>query len=128
VNKALIAAALVASATLTNAHSHASLAAAERVHVELSQAFSIAPAYIVVRAIVERDAKNRALEFVADSGAFYRRSVIDLDGDRAPKVSELKLKDIPGGDYSISVTLYDDQGARSVAHANLLVKAPNSDR
>jgi hypothetical protein len=128
VKQALIVAVLVTLTMFSTAHPHASLAAAGRVQVELSQAISMAPAYIVVRAIVERDAKNRAVELVADSGAFYRRSVIELDGAQAPKVSEMRLKDIPGGDYDISATLYDDQGARAVAHATLRIVAPNNDR
>ena len=72
----------------------------------------MAPAYVIVRAIVEHDADNRMLEIVADSESFYRRSVVDLDGDRAPKVNELKLIDIPGGEYDVSATLYDLHGER----------------
>ena len=85
----------------------------------------MAPAYVIVRAIVEHDADNRMLEIVADSESFYRRSVVDLDGDRAPKVNELRLIAIPGGEYDVSATLYDSHGAQTVVRRSIMVVSPN---
>ena len=81
----------------------------------------MAPAYVLVRAIVERDAGNRQLEIVADSENFYRRTVVDLDGESAPKVNELRLIDIPGGEYEVTATLYDSKGAHTVARRSIMV-------
>ena len=81
----------------------------------------MAPASVIVRATVEHDADNRMLEFVADSDSFYRRSVIELDGEQAPKVNELRLIDIPGGEYEVTVTLFDAHGSRTVVRRSLTV-------
>ena len=92
-----------------------------KLELQLSRAVSMAPAYVVVRAIVEHNADNRELEIVADSPSFYRRTVLDLDGEMAPKVNELKLVDIPGGEYEITATLYDAHGQRTTARRSLMV-------
>jgi len=86
----------------------------------------MAPASVLVRAIVERDAKNRQLEIVADSESFYRRTVVDLDGEQAPKVNELRLVDVPGGEYEITATLYDEHGERINARRSIMVMSLSS--
>ncbi len=83
----------------------------------------MAPAYVVVRAIVEHDPENRVLEIVADSEEFYRRTVVDLDGAQAPKVNELKLEGIPGGEYAVTATLYDTRGVRTAARRSMTVRS-----
>ena len=64
---------------------------------------------------------NRALEIVADSLAFYRRTVVDLDGEQAPKTTELKLNDIPSGEYEVSATLYMADGTRISVRRSVMV-------
>jgi len=86
----------------------------------------MAPASVVVRVLVEHDAQNRQLEIVADSSDFYRRTVVDLDGEQAPKVNELRLIAIPGGEYDVSATLYDAHGALTVVRRSIVVVSPNS--
>lgn len=119
---------LAAAAILTGGHSRDGLAAAERLQLQLTPSISVAPASVIVRAIVEHDAENRQLEIVADSENFYRRTVVDLDGDHAPKVNELRLLSIPGGEYEVTATLYDSRGARTMAHRTLTIMSPGGDR
>ena len=83
----------------------------------------MAPASVIVRAIVEHDAENRELEIVADSLDFYRRTVVELDGEEAPKTTELKLVDIPGGEYAVSATLYTVHGTRMTVRRSVMVMA-----
>jgi len=83
----------------------------------------MAPASIRVRAIIEHDSDNRALEIVADGADFYRRTVIDLDGAQAARINELQLRDIPGGAYEVTATLYDSRGGRTIAHRPLMVSS-----
>jgi len=99
--------------------------ALEKLDLRVSPAISLAPASVVVRAIVEHDSQNRELEIVADSSEFYRRTVVDLDGEQAPKTTELKLIDIPGGEYEITATLYTERGVRtSVRRAIMVMSQP----
>jgi len=79
----------------------------------------------MVRAIVEHDSENRQLEIIADSESFYRRTVVDLDGAQAPKINELRLIDIPGGEYDVIATLYDSRGARTLARRSITVMSAN---
>ncbi len=76
---------------------------------------------MLVRAIVEHDADNRELEIVAESLDFYRRSVVDLDGDQAPKTTELKLIDIPGGEYEVTAILYTADGQKTMVRKSIMV-------
>ena len=99
--------------------------ALEKLDLRVSPAISLAPASVVVRAIVEHDSQNRELEIVADSSEFYRRTVVELDGEQAPKTTELKLIDIPGGEYEITATLYTERGVRtSVRRAIMVMSQP----
>ena len=95
--------------------------ASEKLQLTVNPAVSMAPAYVVVRAIVEHDAENRQLEIVADSESFYRRTVVDLDGAQAPKINELKLIDVHGGEYEVTATLYDSRGAHTTSRRSIMV-------
>jgi len=114
----------MAATVLTVGHTHGT--AQDRLQLQLSPTVSMAPASVIVRAIVEHDAENRLLEIVADSDLFYRRSVIDLDGDRAPRVNELQLIGVPGGEYEVSATLHDLHGERTVVRRTLVVSSLGS--
>ena len=46
--------------------------------------------------------------------------------NRAPKVNELKLIDIPGGEYEVTATLFDMRGDRTVVRRTLMVSAAGS--
>ena len=120
---------VTAAAMLSAGQSHRAFAApGDKLLLQVSPAVGIAPAYVVVRAIVEHNSHNRGLEIVADSEAFYRRTVLDLDGEQAPKVNELQLKDIPGGDYEITATLFDSHGERTTVRRTLMIKSAGMDR
>jgi hypothetical protein len=95
--------------------------AAERLDLHVSPSVSVAPASVVVRAIVEHDPENRELEIVADSLDFYRRTVVELDGEQAPKTTELKLIDIPGGEYEVTATLTTSHGNKMSVRRSVMV-------
>ena len=122
--KRFLLASLAAATVFTVGHTQGT--ALERLQLQVTPAVSMAPAYVVVRAIVEHDANNRQLEIVADSESFYRRTVVDLDGAQAPKVNELRLIDIPGGEYEVTATLYDMNGERTLARRSLMVMSLGS--
>ena len=78
--------------------------------VAVTPIHSFAPATVTIRARIEPSADNRTLAIVADGDDFYRSSEIPLDGDRAPKIVDLRFANLPGGDYQISVVLADGAG------------------
>jgi len=96
--------------------------AKERVSMRVSPSFSFAPANLVIRATVEPDAQNRSLEVVADSAEFYRSSMIQLEGDRAPKTMMFQFRSLPPGDYELTATVKGPGGqTRAVTRSTVTV-------
>jgi hypothetical protein len=81
------------------------LGAGERITLRVSPPISFAPANLIVRAQIEADAKNRAVEIVAESPEFYRSSEIQLDGEHAPRTNTFEFRSLPPGTYEVKATL-----------------------
>ena len=84
--------------------------ASDRLALKVSPVVSFAPANLVVRATVEANAENRSIEIVAESVDFYRSSLIQLDGDRAPRTSMFEFRSLPTGNYQVRGILRDVSG------------------
>ena len=96
--------------------------AENRLRIEVWPHVSTAPANVRVRAIVPPNAENRALQVSAESGEFFRSSYVPLSGIDAAMVTETMFKNLPGGEYEISVTLVDTQGhATSMDRRSVMV-------
>ena len=74
-----------------------------------------------VRAYVVPHADNRRLRIEADSGSFYRSSETQLDGDKAPMLTEFRLKSLPSGKYTVKATLFDATGQATVVQRTAIV-------
>jgi hypothetical protein len=85
-----------------------------RFRIEVSPRVSSAPAAVRIRAFVKPDSANRALRIIADSGSFYRSSLLSLDGANAAFITETVYRDLPGGEYEVSVALIATDGGRTV--------------
>ena len=81
-----------------------------KLHIDVSPRISRAPAQINIRAVVIPSSENRGLRISADSGDFFRSSYVPLDGADAATVTQTSFKNLPGGDYEVSVALVDSQG------------------
>jgi hypothetical protein len=92
-----------------------------RLKIEVWPHVSAAPADVRVRAIVEPNVENRALQVSADSGDFFRSSYVPLSGIDAATVTETMIKNLPGGTYEIAVTLVHRQGHQLVERATVMV-------
>ncbi len=116
------AAAIVTTSLLLAAT--ASLDAGAKLTLKVTPNVSSAPSTVVVRAMVPRDAANRMLHIEADSGSFYRSSAIQLDGDRAPFVTEVHLKNLPSGEYTVMAVLRDQMGHQTMVRHSVLILSP----
>jgi hypothetical protein len=97
-------------------------AADGRLRIEVSPRISQAPAQVRIRAIVTPSIENRGLRVVADSGDFFRSSYLPLDGAEATPITETSFKNLPGGEYEVTVTLVDSQGhATNVDRRTIMV-------
>ena len=111
----VIAVGLLAAGIQTNA--------APKLSLRVSPTVGNAPGYVMITATVAPDADNRAIEVSADSGSFFRSSQIELAGDRAPLITQVALKNLPGGEYEIVVVLRDRRGGRTVARSSVRILA-----
>jgi hypothetical protein len=87
------------------------LGAGGRMTVRVSPAVAFAPANLMVRAHIEADAQNRAVEIVAESTEFYRSSEIQLDGENAPRINTFEFRSLPPGNYEVTATLLGPGGS-----------------
>lgn len=96
--------------------------AKEPLSIRVSPAFSYAPASLVIHASVDPDSANRSMEVTADSGGFYRASMIALEGDHAPKTSRFEFHSLPAGEYEITAAVIGADGKhRAIARRQVNV-------
>lgn len=93
----------------------------EKLSLRVTPNVSSAPSTVIVKATVARDAGNRWLHIEADSGTFYRSSAIELDGDRAPLVTEIRLSNLPSGEYTVAAVLRNTLGEETVVRRTAIV-------
>ena len=98
------------------------VSAKEVVSIRVTPSRSFAPATVIIRATIEPDTNNRAMEVVADSDGFYRSSVMQLEGERGPKTTTLEFRGLPPGEYNVTASVIDAHGERkAVARAHVEV-------
>lgn len=78
--------------------------------MRVSPTVSFAPANLMVRATVEVNAANRAVEIIAESEDFYRSSEMQLDGNSAPRTTQFEFRSLPPGTYEVRAVLYGQNG------------------
>jgi hypothetical protein len=86
------------------------MGAGERISVKVSPAVAFAPANLIVRAMIEANQENRAVEIIAESADFYRSSQIQLEGDKAPRTSTFEFRSLPPGTYEVRALLLGASG------------------
>ena len=101
-------------------------ATASRLKISVTPRISQAPAVVRIRATVTPSAENRALRIVADSGDYFRSSYVPLAGADAASITEASFKNLPGGDYEITVTLIDDEGHTTIDRRTVMVTSAGS--
>lgn len=98
------------------------LAADEPLTIKVSPAVSFAPCNLLVRTYVAHNARNRAIEVIAQSNDFYRSSEVQLDGDQAPRTSTFEFRSLPPGAYDVKAILKgSDEEAWAIAHQQVNV-------
>jgi hypothetical protein len=97
------------------------VSARDRLTITVDPNVAVSPATVWIRTEVEPDASNRALEIIVDSAEFFSSSEVRLDGEHTSRVSALKLRDLPAGEYRITATLTAADGQRWVANQNIQV-------
>ena len=94
---------------------------AERLTMRVSPTVAMAPAWVTVQTTVEADTENRALEIIVESPDFYRSSMIQLDGQHAPRVNLFQFPNLPAGQYQVTGIVAGSGGRRDTATSWLVV-------
>ena len=97
--------------------------ATEKLSLRVTPNVSSAPSNVIVKATIAKNESNRWLTIEADSGSFYRSSAIQLDGDKAPTVTEVRLSNLPSGEYAVSAVLKTNAGEEIVVRRTVIVLA-----
>lgn len=95
--------------------------ASEKLTLRVTPNVSSAPSTVIVKAIVAKNSDNRWLHIEADSGEFFRSSEIQLDGDKAPLVTEIRLPNLPGGEYNVVAVLRNNMGEETIVRRTAIV-------
>jgi hypothetical protein len=101
----------------------AALGGTDRLALRVSPSVIIAPADLFVRAVVEANQDNRAIEISAESGDFFRSTEIQLDGERAQRTTTIEFRSLPRGKYLVRATLKGSAGrslASTMTHVNVI--------
>ena len=95
--------------------------ATEKLSLRVTPNVSSAPSNVIVKATVAKNAENRWLHIEADSGSFYRSSDVQLDGDKAPTVTEIRLSNLPSGEYAVTAVLRTSLGEETTVRRTVIV-------
>lgn len=98
-----------------------STGATEKLSLRVTPNVSSAPSTVRVKATVTKNTENRWLHVEADSGSFFRSSDIQLDGENAPLVTEIELRSLPSGEYTVTAVLRNTLGEETTVRRTALV-------
>jgi hypothetical protein len=98
-----------------------STGASEKLMLRVTPNVSSAPSTVVVKATVIKNSDNRWLHIEADSASFFRSSDVELDGDKAPLITEVRLNNLPSGEYTVSAVLRNNLGEETVVRRTAIV-------
>lgn len=88
----------------------AAMSGRARLEMRARPAFAFAPSDVKMDFRIAPNAANRALTVSAESAEFFRSSVIELPGERAPETISIEYHGLPAGDYSLRGMLLDVKG------------------
>jgi hypothetical protein len=88
----------------------APIGAGEAVTMRVSPRVAVAPATLSVDAVVEKDHANRGLQIQLVSEDYYRSSLVQLDGEDAPRTTSVRYEAVPGGTFEVRVVVLGVDG------------------
>ena len=83
------------------------LGAADRVHIRVWPATSMAPTSFTVRVFIERNAANRWIKVTVESAAYFGSSEGQLEGERSSRLRLVQFRDVPAGTYAVRAVVLD---------------------
>ena len=97
------------------------IAADAPVTIAVRPAVTVARGNAQLKVFVERDDRNRTLQWEVDGPNYYRSSQMDLAGAAAPRAWQFQVRDLPEGEYAIRVTVKRDDRSNAMAASSIRV-------
>jgi hypothetical protein len=104
------------------------LGAGEQLTIRVSPNVAFAPATLLVHAVAQPDAANRALQIQLVSLDYYRSSLIQLDGDQDAVTTMVRYEGVPGGMYEVRAMLLGSGGQKRATTARTVEILSNTGR
>ena len=85
--------------------------------------FQFEPGYLRVTVRVARHEDNRRVEIAAESPAYFRSTLVQLDGVEAPVTHQVEYHDVPAGPSAVVAAVFDSLNrelGRAVAETEVL--------
>ena len=96
------------------------LDASEQVRVRVSPQNTMGPADVLVYVTLERSADNRLLRVSAESESFFRSSELSLEGEGSARISILRFRELPAGEYDVTADVIGADGHRRAVASCIL--------
>jgi hypothetical protein len=87
----------------------------DALRMQVWPAIQRAPAVLTVRVSVEPSVDNRMLQIVAESSSYFRRSEVQMDGERSAALNVFEFRNLPTGLYQVTSVLIGPHGQRATA-------------
>ena len=97
------------------------LGAEKALSISVTPQVAAAPATVSIIVTVERPEENRALLVEDDSDAFYRSSLVPLEGDQAARTYTFRFRGLPSGSHLIRATVTGSTGSRATVRTTVTV-------
>ncbi len=97
------------------------VAADAPITIAVRPAVTVARGNAQLKVFVERNDRNRVLQWEVDGPNYYRSSQMDLQGASAPRAWMFYVRDLPEGDYDIRVTVKRDDRSNAMAASTIKV-------
>ena len=97
--------------------------ASDPLTIQVLPAVAFEPATLALNVTVERNAENRKMEVSLDSSAYFRSSLVQIDGEDSPRVTSMHFSHVPAGSYEVTVILFgpgDKRRATMSRHVEVL--------
>jgi hypothetical protein len=95
------------------------------ISISVSPRVTHVPGTVRVRATVEHNMENRALQIIAESDDYYRSSTVPLDGEKGARITVIQFRGLPLGNYRVIANLLGaGDEIRATVNRDLLVSSP----
>ena len=101
----------------------------EAISITVRPTIAMFPGSAVLKVLVARNEKNRALVMEVDGADYFRSSSVDLNGVSAPRLHQFTLQNLPSGEFEVRATVRRNDRSAATGRSTLkVIGGPTFDR